>query len=566
MESATADSTTVKASADHALAQPLPKKSSIAIIDAEKAAAKQRREEAKKKFGRGAEIRTRTVKDRKLRANLKRLEDKIQDTTLKARDAQILQDNDDAGFLEPENDLEKTYRVAQRDIIEEASTQTARKAFNLQLNELGPYTAEFSRNSRELLLAGRKGHVATMDWREGRLGCEVHLGETVRDAVWLSNAQRFAVAQKKYTYIYDRQGIELHALHKLIEVTHMKYLDYHYLLATIGNAGVLKYLDVSTGMMVAETPTKLGAPTSFQLNPYNAVMAVGDRSGRISLWSPNSSSYLAKIQVHKGPTRAIAIDRSGRYMVSTGQDLSMSLTDLRMTKQEVFREVNRRYLARPGISLDISDTNLIAVGWGSQCSIFQDVFDKSLDDQKVTRPYMAWGGGREGVSGTQNIERVRFCPFEDVLGVSHTSGFSSMIVPGAGGSYDSLEISPYETVKQRQETEVRGLLQKLQPETISLDPNFIGKLDLASAETRGKERDQDRAAEDPILKIKNRGKGKNSSLRRHLRKKGARNIVTEERLRLQQMYSDQKTRKKANTEDKALKYGPALARFAGRDR
>ena len=141
-----------------------------------------------------------------------------------------------------------------------------------------------------------------------------------------------------------------------------------------------------------------------------------------------------------------------------------------------------------------------------------------------------------------------------------------MVVPGAGASYDSLEVNPYETVKQRQESEVRGLLQKLQPETISLDPNFIGKLDLVSAEARQKERDLDRIAEDPILKIKNRGRGKNSSLRRHLRKKGAKNIITEERLRLQQMHKDQKIRKRSITEDKTLQYGPALARFAGRER
>jgi hypothetical protein len=40
---------------------------------------------------------------------------------------------------------------------------------------------------RDLLLAGRKGHVATMDWREGKLGCELQLNETVRceeEMIW----------------------------------------------------------------------------------------------------------------------------------------------------------------------------------------------------------------------------------------------------------------------------------------------------------------------------------------------------------------------------------------------
>jgi hypothetical protein len=65
------------------------------------------------------------------------------------------------------------------------------------------------------------------------LGCELQLGETVRDARWLHNNQLFAVAQKKYVYIYDRAGVEIHCLKKHIEVTNMEFLPYHYLLATV---------------------------------------------------------------------------------------------------------------------------------------------------------------------------------------------------------------------------------------------------------------------------------------------------------------------------------------------
>ena len=49
---------------------------------------------------------------------------------------------------------------------------------------------------RFLLLGGKKGHLATMDWQNKKLGCEVHVQETVRDVryrlyvscefVWLS--------------------------------------------------------------------------------------------------------------------------------------------------------------------------------------------------------------------------------------------------------------------------------------------------------------------------------------------------------------------------------------------
>ena len=37
---------------------------------------------------------------------------------------------------------------------------------------------------RAQLLGGRKGHVALMDWSRGRLECELHLKETVRDVTY----------------------------------------------------------------------------------------------------------------------------------------------------------------------------------------------------------------------------------------------------------------------------------------------------------------------------------------------------------------------------------------------
>lgn len=56
----------------------------------------------------------------------------------------------------------------------------ARKAFDLSLPALGPYSLDYSRSGRFLLLAGRKGHLALMDWQRHRLICEVQ----VRTAGW----------------------------------------------------------------------------------------------------------------------------------------------------------------------------------------------------------------------------------------------------------------------------------------------------------------------------------------------------------------------------------------------
>jgi len=520
---------------------------------AEVAAARTRLAEAKRNYGRGKEISLNRVRDKKLKANLKSLENKYKDATLKARDAEILHETA-PGLLEAEDELEKTYRVRQEDIKDNVDIQTAQKGFELKLEGMGPYVFDYTRNGREILIAGRKGHVATMDWRDGKLGCELQLGETVRDAKWLHNNQLFAVAERSSGIaIYDRAGVEIHKLQKHIDVTHMEFLPYHFLLASIGKAGWLKYTDTSTGQMVTELATKQGAPTAFRQNPWNAIMHVGHQNGSVSLWSPNSSTALVKLLPHRGPVRSLAMDREGRYMVSTGQDLKMAVWDVRM-----FKEVNAYHLRQPGTSVSISDRGLAAVGWGTQVSIWQGLFDKNKEDQvKMQRPYMAWGG--EG----QHIERVRWCPFEDVLGVSHDKGFSSILVPGAGeATFDSLEVNPYENTKQRQEAEVRGLLNKLQPEMISLNPDFVGDLDLVSAAQRKKERDLDRPADDPIANLRNRGRGKNSSLRKHLRKKGTKNVIDERRLKIEAMMKEQNNKGKIRIKDKQEELGPALARFA----
>jgi hypothetical protein len=103
-----------------------------------------------------------------------------------------------------------------------------------------------------------------MDWREGKLGCELQLGETVRDARWLHNNQLFAVAQKKYVYIYDRAGVEIHCLKKHIEVTNMEFLPYHYLLATVvSNLGLilqLRLIQISGKCGVSQVPRHLYWP------------------------------------------------------------------------------------------------------------------------------------------------------------------------------------------------------------------------------------------------------------------------------------------------------------------
>ncbi|KAI4646485.1 uncharacterized protein J4E79_010547 [Alternaria viburni] len=542
-------------------AQPRRKSQNAAPIDDEDTRAiAEFTESATKQYGRGDRIRPKTVKDKKLRRNITSLEVKNKQAAIEAKNVEVLLENN-PGLLETENELERTYKVRQDEIKREVGLETAKKGFELKLDGLGPYdVCEYSRNGRDLLIAGRKGHVATFDWRDGKVGCELQLNETVRDARWLhtSNQKNFAVAQKNCVYIYSGDGVEMHKLKNHSEATHLEYLPYHFLLASVSTAGIIRYTDVSTGQSLPQLYTKLGPATAFAQNPHNAILHVGHQKGLVTLWSPNSATPLVKLLPHRGPVRSIAVDRSGTYMVSTSQDRRMSVWDVRM-----FKEMYQTHLRVPGTTLSISDRNLTAVGYGTQTSIYKDdIFRRNPEDAAAPiMPYMGWGG--EGL----NVSRVRFCPFEDVLGISHDKGFSSIIVPGAGeANPDTLEpgTNPYETSKQRRETEVHALLEKIQPEMIALDPNFVGNLDLASNEERQREYRAARGEKEPdkVDMLKKRGKGRNSALRRYLRKSGTKNVVDEEKERAREALKNMQKRQIERKERLKKDYGPALERFA----
>lgn len=124
-----------------------------------------------------------------------------------------------------------------RNFVQAVGEGVKNLAFDLKL-PLGPYKVGLDRGGRHAVLAGASGHLALMDWPRYHLMCEVQVKETTHDTCILHNEQFFAAAQKKYVYIYDRTGAEVHCCRDHLEPAALDFMPHHFLLASCSKRGV----------------------------------------------------------------------------------------------------------------------------------------------------------------------------------------------------------------------------------------------------------------------------------------------------------------------------------------
>lgn len=452
------------------------------------------------KYLRGESANLEILQDRKLKGQLAVREELYGKSAKAAAKIEKWLLPSEGGYLEAEG-IEKTWRIKQESIAREVDILSTRNQYDIVLPDFGPYTLDFTSSGRYMALAGRKGHLGILDMKNMALIKEFQVRETVRDIVFLHNELFFAAAQKKYPYIYNRDGTELHCLKEHGAVLKLQFLKNHFLLATINKLGQLHYQDVTTGQMVGNYRTGHGRSDVLQVNPFNGVVAVGHSRGTVSMWKPTSAAPLVKMLCHQGPVTALAFHSNGHLLATAGMERKIKLWDLR--KFEVLQTM-------PGHAktLDFSQKGLLAGATGSFVQIWGDL----AGSQSYGR-YMS-----HSIAKGYQIGKVAFRPYEDVLGIGHSKGWSSILIPGSGEpNFDTWVANPFETSKQRREKEIRSLLDKLPPETIMLDPTKIG----AVRPTRKKEKPTNQgrqaeleaavaAAKDTPMKKKTKGRNKPS--------------------------------------------------------
>ncbi|KAF8818753.1 BING4CT (NUC141) domain-containing protein [Cardiosporidium cionae] len=383
---------------------------------------------SRKKYVRFPSISTKQIGNKKLRHRLS-LQQKLNEEAIRRLAVSEILLPSSEGFLETEG-FEKSYCLTQADILSNLDVGSSKKIFDLQLS-YGPYCVDFSKNGRYLLFGGKNGNFSMLDCHNYN-ATDVNVQETVRAVKFLHDHSMFAVAQKKYVYIYDHSGLELHCMRDNMLSYCLDFLPFHFLLASIGEFGELSYDDVSMGQVIAKHKTQRGPCHCMRQNSSNAVIHLGHSRGTVTLWTPNLSKPAVDLLCHKGPVTCL--DMFQNYMATAGMDGFWKVWDMRTYK--CLHTFN--YFGAPPSSIDVSQTGLIGIGFGPHVQIWKDVF--SIDKPKMpylTQDYFA-----------EHVKSVRFRPFEDICCVGRSDGISAIVVPGSGmANYDSFAADPFETPK-----------------------------------------------------------------------------------------------------------------------
>ena len=361
-----------------------------------------------------------------------------------------------SGRLEVETAMERTFKVKQSELRTQVDLGTQFKLFDFPLPG-GPFSLLPSPSGRHLLSFSASGHVSVMDRHSMTALSDFTVGEVVNGAAFISE-DLVAVAQRKYTYLYSN-GSEVHCLREAMQkgVRFLEYLPFHYLLAGLNETGKLSYVDVSIGKQITQIGTAQGAPQTMAQSPGTGLLLTGHTNGCVNIWQPSMKTPAFKLLSHYGNVTGLAVHPTQPHLMATsGQDMKLKIWAVR----NVDKAVAQSSLAgRPATSRHVSQSGMLAAGFGCRVAVYDSAIFRA--NQPVYMSHMLPG---------ETVQSARFCPFEDLLLVGSSRGIQSLLVPGAGSAQiDSFANNPFETKKQKRETQVRNLLEKLPVNSIKFN-------------------------------------------------------------------------------------------------
>ncbi|WUR05063.1 WD40 repeat domain-containing protein [Vairimorpha necatrix] len=354
------------------------------------------------------------------------------------------------GFIDTQDKI-KTTELNQQYIKNNVSQKVKEMCFSLDIKN-GPIFCKYTRDGRFLNIRNKNGYFSSLDTHKMNLFFEADVEDTVFDSTYLHNEDFIALAQTNCVFIYNKQGVEVHAVRENSNVKNLEFLPYHFLLVSTSSDGFLRYQDTTNGRFVSSYFIKDKNIKSLKQNKATAVVYTGHKNGVVSLWTPNCKNPITKVLCHKIGISNIEIERSGTYMYTTSIDSSIKVWDIR----KLYKPVNTVKSAGNFTTTSLSQRSILAAAYGDKIHIFNNLSTANKKDVSYLK-HREVG---------KNISSLQFKNYEDILTIGHSKGVSNIIVPGSGDpTYDTFEDSPFITTRQKQDREVNMLLDKI-PHTL----------------------------------------------------------------------------------------------------
>ncbi|KAI5162819.1 U3 small nucleolar RNA-associated protein 7 [Nematocida ausubeli] len=339
--------------------------------------------------------------------------------------------------------------VTSEEIMNSVDIGTKEKTYSLKMDN-GPYTIRYSPSGDTVLYLGME-EVKSVNTLGMNVNAEIYLKDRIYDGTFLHSGEFYALAQSKAVYIYDKVGVELHVVREARDVRSIKFLQDHFLLASISENGYLRYQDTTIGKCVSEIKTK-ERNSKVEVDRTNGMVYLTGSSGTVSLWSPRAPEYLAKVLCHRSKVEHCKVSDDGRVMYTASRN-EIKTWDIRNT----FKPLSE--MAMPGLvrEMGVCQTGKLAVAQKSSVLVYSQSLQPEIQHH----------------TGRDLATSLTFMPYEDILAVGSKSGIENIIVPGAGLPTYRRNENPHVSRKEKKNSEVRRILEKIPADMISLE-NEIG--------------------------------------------------------------------------------------------
>jgi len=311
---------------------------------------------------------------------------------------------------------------------------TKSRAYTLHLDG-GPYKTKYTQSGGSVLYIGQN-RAAMVNTVTLESMCDREIDDRVWDGVFLHRDTFWALAQSKCVYVYDQNGVEVHALREHSNVRGLTYLQDHFLLGTLTHKGVLRYQDTTIGKLVSEIDTKSRGSPIVHDRTNGVVYLAGKECGSITLWSPRTTEYLAKVSASKAQVRHIRVSECGRVLVTASKN-EVCTWDIR----NMYKATGRKTYAHKISAVDISQKNIIAIGQKNTVEIVRMKDSANSAMQTVLSHY----------TGKKRVSSLAFMPYEDILTVGTEHGIENIVVPGSALETYRRNENPRASKKEKKE-------------------------------------------------------------------------------------------------------------------